>query len=87
MILTTEPREVCVSAKYVTADFDDSNSGTLSITVAVEGGCCPAICRSTPTPHKPAAGCILEDWVQKRINLDKVLPIEVFKDARCTKDS
>jgi len=56
------PRQVSVSTKYVTADLDYSNSGTLSITVAVEGGCCPAICLCAPTPHKPATGWTPEDW-------------------------
>ena len=57
MVLTrARPRHVSVSTKYVTADLDYSNSGTLSITVAVEGRCCPAICLCAPTPHKPAAG-------------------------------
>ena len=55
-IILTRPRQVSVSTKYVTADLDYSNSGTLSITVAVEDGCCPAICLCSPTPHKPAAG-------------------------------
>ena len=50
MILTRRPRQVSVSTNYGTADLDYSNSGTLSITIAVEGGYCPAIC------HKVAAG-------------------------------
>ena len=61
-MILTRPRQVSVSTKYVTADLDYSNSGTLSITVAVEGGCCPAISLCAPTPHKPAAGRTPEDW-------------------------
>ena len=50
VLIWTKPRHVIVSTKYITADLDYSNSGTLSITIAVEGRCC------TPTPHKPATG-------------------------------
>ena len=53
---------VSVSTKYVTADLDYSNSGILSITVAVKGGCCSAIRLCTPTPYKPAAGRTPQDW-------------------------
>jgi len=58
----TRPRYVSVSPKYVTADLDYSNSGPHSITVPVEGGCCPTTCLCAPTPHKPAAGWTPEDW-------------------------
>ena len=37
-MILTRPRHVSVSIKYVTADLDYCNSGTLSITVAVEDG-------------------------------------------------
>ena len=65
VIILTVPIRVSVSTKYVTADFDHSNSRTPSITVAVEDGCCPAICLSTPTSDKLAASGTREDWVQK----------------------
>jgi len=63
MILTM-PRYVRVSTEYVVVNFDDSNSGSLSIALGVE--CCslPTICLSMVTPHKPAQGCAHEDWVQ-----------------------
>ena len=62
-IILTRPRLVSVSTKYVSADLDYSNSGTLSIAVVVEGRCSPAICQCTPTPHKLDGGRILKDWV------------------------
>ena len=37
MILTARPRNVSVSTKCVTADLDNSNGGTLSLTITGEG--------------------------------------------------
>ena len=61
-MILTRPRHISVSTKYVNADLDYSNSGTLSILIAVEGGYCPTIILCAPTPHKPAAGSTPEDW-------------------------
>ena len=56
MILTTIPRGICVSAKYVTVDSYDSNSGSRSITVAMKCRGRPAMYISSPAPHKPTVG-------------------------------
>ena len=71
--------------KYVTPDSDYSNSGTLSITIAVEGGYCPAICLCAQTPHKLAAGWAPQDWSQEWIQLDKVLDVKTTKNTWRTK--
>ena len=47
------PGYVAVSTKYKTADLNDSYSGSLVITVAVERRRRPAVLFSVPTPHKP----------------------------------
>ena len=47
------PGYITVSTKYKTADLNDSYSGSLVITVAVERRRRPAVLFSVPTPHKP----------------------------------
>ena len=47
------PGYVTVSTKYETTDLNDSYSGSLIITVAVERRPRPAVLFSVPTPHKP----------------------------------
>ena len=47
------PGYVTVSTKYETADLNDSYSGSLIITVAVERRHRPAVLFTVPTPHKP----------------------------------
>ena len=78
------PWYVTVSTKYKTADLNDSYSGSLVITVAVERRCRPAVLFSVPTPHKPAMDWANDHGLQKQRQILQV-PTVVAKNGWCIK--
>ena len=75
------PGHVGICTKYVAAGLNDSHSGSLSITVAVEYRCSRAVSLGMPTTHKPTTLLAQEDWVQKGNQLLRVIfAIEVAKN-------
>ena len=78
------PCYVTVSTKYKTADLNDSYSGSLVITVAVERRRRPAVLFSVPTPHKPTTDWASYHGLQKQRQILQV-PTVVAKNGWCTK--
>ena len=74
------PWYVTVSTKYKTADLNDSYSGSLVITVAVERRCRPAVLFSVPTPHKPTTDWASYHGLQKQRQILQV-PTVVAKNS------
>ena len=78
------PGYVTVSTKYKTADLNDSYSGSLVITVAVERRRRPAVLFSVPTPHKPTTDWAIDHGLQKQRQILQV-PTVVAKNSWCIK--
>ena len=78
------PGYVTVSTKYKTADLNDSYSGSLVITVAVERGRRPAVLFRVPTPHKPTTDWANDHGLQKQRYILQVSTV-VAKDSWCIK--
>ena len=78
------PWYVTVSTKYKTADLNDSYSGSLVITVAVERRHRPAVLFSVPTPHKPTTDWAIDHGLQKRREILQVSTV-VAKNSWCIK--
>ena len=78
------PCYVTVSTKYKTADLNDSYSGSLVITVAVERRRRPAVLYSVPTPHKPTTDWAIDHGLQKQRQILQV-PTVVAKNGWCIK--
>ena len=76
------PWYVTVSTKYKTADLNDSYSGSLVITVAVERRRRPAVLFSVPTPHKPTTDWAIDHGLQKQRQILQV-PTVVAKNSWC----
>ena len=80
----TFPGYVTVSTKYEIADLNDSYSGSLVITVAVERRRRPAVLFSVPTPHKPTTDWAIDHGLQKQRQILQV-PTVVAKNGWCIK--
>ena len=78
------PGYVTISTKYKTADLNDSYSGSLVITVAVERRRRPAVLFSVPTPHKPTTDWAIDHGLQKQRQILQV-PTVVAKNSWCIK--
>ena len=78
------PCYVTVSTKYKTADLNDSYSGSLVITVAVERRRRPAVLFSVPTPHKPTTDWAIDHGLQKQRQILQVSTV-VAKNSWCIK--
>ena len=76
------PGYVTVSTKYKTADLNDSYSGSLVITVAVERRRRPAVFFSVPTPQKPTTDWAIDHGLQKQRKILQV-PTVVAKNNWC----